>query len=194
MIQLESSELTNLIKARISFNNLLLESPIGKDAKGNRGSYLSLEALQEATIHLMSQVGLYIEQTTMCSDGKEYLVTTLRHTSGEYVRSVGYLYKEEESMDGELAKLCGAMMTYKQRYQWRSILNVGRGSEDIEDDGSKCVTKAQSFELYTLMKDHRDIQSQVFEYYKISHCDQLPADKYEEAKRTIKAKIAAKIK
>jgi hypothetical protein len=186
-LKMESDELQELIKARLQFNKLLLESPIGKDAQGNRGSYLSLEALQEATIQLMNQVGLFIEQTTLCDNGKEYLVSTLRHSSGQYTRSIGYLYKEEDAMDCEFAKLCGAMMTYKQRYQWRSILNVGRGSEDVENEPShsNTVTKQQSFELYNLMKDRKDIMSLVFKRYDIKHCDNIPKDKYEEVKTII---------
>lgn len=132
-LKLESDDLKELIKARLEFDKLIQNNPIGKDAKGNRGEYLSLEGLQEATIAIMEPLGLTIKQTTDCENGKEYLITTLRHRSGQYERSVGYLFKEEDNMDGELAKLCGAIMTYKQRYQWRSILGVGRGSEDVEN-------------------------------------------------------------
>lgn len=132
-LKLESDDLKDLIKARLEFDKAIQNNPIGKDAKGNRGAYLSLEGLQEATIAIMEPLGLTIKQTTDCENGKEYLITTLRHKSGQFERSVGYLFKEEDSMDGELAKLCGAIMTYKQRYQWRSILGIGRGSEDVED-------------------------------------------------------------
>lgn len=194
-LQLESNELQELIKARIAFNALLLESPIGKDAKSNRGSYVSLEALQEATIHLMNQVGLYVEQVTVCGEGKEYLVTTLRHISGQYTRSIGYLFEELPNMDALKAQEYGKLMTYKQRYQWRSILNVGRGSEDAEDCAPKSntITKQQSFELYNLFKDHPEIKAQFFEYYGIGHSDDLPTEKFSEAKKILEAKIAKKL-
>jgi hypothetical protein len=194
-LQLESSELQELIKARIAFNDRLLESPIGKDAKSNRGSYLSLEALQESTIHLMNQVGLYIEQTTLCDNGKEYLVTTLRHISGQYTRSVGYLFEELANMDAMKAQEYGKIMTYKQRYQWRSILNVGRDSEDIEEAAPKSntISKQQSFELYNLFKDHPEIKAKFFEYYGISHSDELPTDKFLEAKKVLEANVSKKL-
>ena len=194
-VQLESNELQELIKARIAFNVMLMESPIGKDAKSNRGAYVSLEALQEATIHLMNQVGLYIEQVTICGDGKEYLVTMLRHVSGQYTRSIGYLYEEQGNMDALKAQEYGKLMTYKQRYQWRSILNVGRGSEDAEDVTPKAntITKQQSFELYNLFKDHPEIKAQFFEYYNIGHSDELPSEKFAEAKKILEAKIAKKL-
>lgn len=192
MIKLESDELQELIKARIAFNALLLESPIGKDAKSNRGAYLSLEALQEATIAMMNKVGLYIEQTTDCENDKEYLITTLRHISGQFTRSVGYLYEEQKNMDAIKAQECGKIMTYKQRYQWRSILNIGRGSEDAEDV-MPTITKMQSSELYNLFKDHPEIKAQFFEYYNIKHTDELPAEKFSEAKKVLEAKIARKL-
>lgn len=192
---MESADLAELIKARIAFNERLLESPIGKDAKSNRGAYLSLEALQESTIHIMNQVGLYIEQTTTCYNGREYLVTTLRHISGQYTRSVGYLFEEPTNMDALKAQECGKIMTYKQRYQWRSILNVGRGSEDAEDvmPKSNTISKQQSFELYNLFKDHPEIKAQFFEYYGIGHSDDLPIEKFSEAKKILEAKIAKKL-
>lgn len=132
-IKLESDQLDLLIKARIEFDKRILDNPISKDAKGNRGAYVSLEYLQEQTIAVMAPLGLTIKQTTIVEDGNEYLVTTLRHESGQYERSIAYLFKHEPVMDGELAKLTGSMMTYMQRYQWRTILSIGRGSEDIED-------------------------------------------------------------
>lgn len=194
-IRLESDELKDLIKARIQFNDKLLESPIGKDAKSNRGAYLSLEALQEATIYIMNQVGLYIEQTSVCENGKEYLVTTLRHVSGQFTRSVGYLFEEQANMDAMKAQECGKIMTYKQRYQWRSILNVGRGSEDAEDVAPKSntISKQQSFELYNLFKDHPEIKAQFFEYYGIGHSDELPVEKFSEAKKILEVKVAKKL-
>jgi hypothetical protein len=195
-LRIESDELSELIKARIEFDKQLLNKPIGKDAKGNRGAYMSLENLQEQTIALMAPLGLTIKQTTIVDNGNEYLVTTLRHQSGQFERSIAYLFKHEPQMDGEMAKLAGSLMTYTQRYQWRSLLGIGRGSEDIEDtdtsNDNNYITKAQSYELYNLMRDHKDIQSQMFDYYKISHSDKLPKEKFEEAKTVVKQKIAAK--
>lgn len=199
-LKLESDDLKELIKARLVFAKELMEHPIGKDTTGNRGDYISLEGLQDGTNAIMNPLGLYIEQTTDCENGKEYLITTLYHTSGQYKRSIGYLFKEEDEMDGELAKICGSIMTYKQRYQWRSILGIGRGSEDIEDiDTSeetdyKCVSEVQAKDIYFLVKDHKDIQAEVFKHYNIGHTTKLPADKYEEAKKCIIAKVAAKTK
>lgn len=197
IIRLESDNLQELIKARIQFNDMLLESPIVKDATSNKGDYVSLEALQEATITIMNKVGLYVEQTTLCENGKEYLVTTLRHISGQYTRSVGYLYEELAGMDSMKAQECGKIMTYKQRYQWRSLLNVGRGQSDAEEaidhkEIKKAPFNPKGLELWNLMKDHKDIQAQVFQYYKINNTNELPDDKFEEAKRVILAKIAAK--
>lgn len=193
-IPLESIETKEIIKARISFNNALINSPIVKDAKSNRGSYVSLEALQEGTINLMNKEGLEIEQVTVTDNGKEYLVTTLRHISGQFIRSIGYLFEEVANMDAMKAQECGKIMTYKQRYQWRAILNVGRGAEDAEDVVvSNTITKQQSYELYLLFKDHPDIKAQFFEYYGIGHSDELPSDKFIEAKKVLEAKIAKKL-
>ena len=136
-IKLESDDLKELIKARIEFNKAVAINPIEKDASSNRGDYLSLETLQEKTNAIMNPLGLYIDQTTICDNGSEYLITTLNHTSGQFRRSVGWLFKEENEMTTDLAKEFGGIMTYKQRYQWRSMLGIGRGSQDAETMDSK---------------------------------------------------------
>lgn len=200
-LKLQSDELIELTKARIKFNILMESEELIKDTKGGRGKYVTIEQLQDATKPLLSQVGLTMEQTSICDNNAEYLVTTLYHESGQFVRSVGYLYKEVEGMDAEMAQEYGKIMTYKQRYQWRSLLCLGRGSEDAEsktvenknyEQKEGCISKSQSYELYSLMKDHKDIQSQVFDFYKINNTINLPLEKFEEAKKVIQAKISKK--
>jgi hypothetical protein len=197
-LKLESDNLNELIKARIAFNKLLLETSIDKDAKSNRGSYLSLEALQEATISLMDKVGLYIEQTTACDNGKEYLITTLRHTSEQYTRSIGYLFKEEDVMDATLAQEFGKIMTYKQRYQWRSILNIGRGSEDAENSNfsrnnqytkpvlSSKISYAQENAILDIVKKHNGLKEALLKGLKIGALSDLKPQDYDTALDTAK--------
>jgi hypothetical protein len=81
----------------------------------------------------MIPLGLMIDQTTVCENESEYLITTLTHiSSGQFKNSVGWLFKEQNEMCGKIAEDLGGVLTYKQRYQWRLILGIGRGAEDAQ--------------------------------------------------------------
>ena len=203
-LQLESTELDKLIKARIAFDNEMLNNPIGKDATGNRGAYMSLENLQESTINIMIPLGLTMKQTTIVDNGNEYLVTTLRHESGQFERSIGYLFKHEPEMDDELIKLTGRLMTYMQRYQWRSMLCIGRGSEDSETvDSSKKqsyqpkpfvaqkpvekptpISLDQKNAILTIVNRHKGLEQALFKALKIGSLSDLATQDYPVALTT----------
>ena len=197
-LKLESDELNELIAARIEFDKAMLLKPIEKDATGNRGAYLSLENLQEHTIAVMAPLGLSIKQTTVVDNGNEYLVTTLRHKSGQYERSVAYLFKHEPEMDGELAKLAGSMMTYTQRYQWRSMLCVGRGQDDIESSkgsynkqasqqkvtssGPK-MSLAHQAEILKIIKGDTEAVQELCRVLDVARFEELADSEFEKLKR-----------
>jgi hypothetical protein len=190
-IPLQSEKLDKLIEARIQFDKLIASNPIAKDAKGNRGSYTSIEALQEGTIPLLNEVGLTMKQTTIVSGENEYLVTTLRHRSDQFETSVAYLYKHEPQMDGDLAKVCGAIMTYIQRYQWRSMLCLGRGSADIETMSiSPCIDRRQQDALNQLIKNNNAVKNEVLSLFKIQYIKDLRKENYDQAKEVIEALLA----
>jgi hypothetical protein len=65
--------------------------------------------------------------------------------------------------------------------------------EDGAEKDVKTISKQQSFELYNLFKDHPEIKAQFFEYYGIGHSDDLPIEKFSEAKKILEAKIAKKL-
>jgi len=129
-LKLESDDVKELMQSRWQFNIELQKVDIVKDDEGYNGKFVSLEKIQEITNAIMIPLGLMIEQTTVCADGSEYLITTLHHVpSGQFRRSIGWLFKEESGMASKTAEEFGGILTYKQRYQWRCILGVGRGED-----------------------------------------------------------------
>ncbi len=185
MIPLQSDDIVELIQAQIQFNILMEKEDIIKDSKGVRGKYAALEQLQDVTKPLLSQVGLTLEQTTFCDNNVEYLVTTLYHKSGQYVRSVGFLYNEVARND-TVQEQC-SIMTYKQRYQWRAILCLGRGSEDIEDckQPTKFIpmTACHQNEINKIVKNDKEAIEELCRVLCVKELGNLEDREYERLKK-----------
>jgi hypothetical protein len=200
MIEVNRSEkIEELTKARIEFNILMESEELKKDAKGGRGRYVTIEALQEATIPLLSKVGLTMEQITQCENNSEYLITTLYHVSGQFVRSIGYLYRQIDDMTAEVAQEYGKIMTYKQRYQWRSMLCLGRGSEDAEgkpayQQYSKPVQQAVKLEtvigltlphqneIFKIIKSDKEAENELCRVFNVKTFQAINDNDYEKLK------------
>jgi hypothetical protein len=183
-LKIQSDDIVELTKARIEFNILMESEELAKDAKGGRGNYVTIEALQDATKPLLSKVGLSMEQSTLPSNGSEYLITTLYHKSGQFSRSVGFLYKEVDNMTADDAQEYGKIMTYKQRYQWRSMLCLGRGSEDAEKSGNAIpLTVAHQNEILKIIKDDKEAIAELCRVLNISSFSIMSDKDFEKIKK-----------
>lgn len=89
--------------------------------------YLTLPQLRKDTRELLANNDLAVFQTTAPMDGQFFLVTTLSHKSGEWLR--GYYILVADMKDPQ--KL-GSVMSYAKRYAMAAILGV---VADEDDDG-----------------------------------------------------------
>lgn len=94
-----------------------------------KSSYADLGSVWDAARPVLSKYGLCIMQTTeMTSDGsKIIMVTTLAHTSGQWVKSFLPLNPAKNDSQG-----IGAAITYLRRYSLSAIVGVVC---DDDDDG-----------------------------------------------------------
>lgn len=89
--------------------------------------YLTLPKLRRDTRDYIAKNDLALFQTTMSEGGQFFLVTTLSHKSGEWLR--GYYVLVADMKDPQ--KL-GSVMSYAKRYAMSAILGV---VADDDDDG-----------------------------------------------------------
>ena len=103
-----------------------------------KSSYADLGSVWDAARPVLSKYGLCVMQTTeMNADGsKIIMVTTLAHTSGQWMKSFLPLNPSKNDSQG-----VGAALTYLRRYSLSAIVGVVC---DEDDDGETAVGRGKT--------------------------------------------------
>lgn len=112
-----------------------------------KSKYADLASVWEACRVHLSVNGLSVIQTTSDSDRGVTVITTLAHSSGEWIR--GYLTLKPVKDDPQGA---GSAITYARRYALAAM--VGVAPED--DDGNAASGKRSAQETYAVTEEKRD--------------------------------------
>lgn len=106
-----------------------------KSKQGHGYKYAELSQLTEMANELLPRHGMGHTQTTDTIDGQLVLVTTLFHSSGEWIQ--GFYPLEKAGMHKvNDAQQMGAAITYARRYTLAAILGIAQ-----EDDDAACLTR-----------------------------------------------------
>lgn len=151
-----------------------------KDSKNDffKSSYADLAACWDACRAPLSESGLAVIQTTVEKDGVVYVVTTLAHSSGQWIRGWLPVKAKDNTPQSQ-----GSGLTYSRRYALAGIVGLAQIDDDAEaaqgrgrivatDTGQKLSPKQQKFVKEFTAKVH----------------ESMTADKHEDA---IAAEIAA---
>lgn len=91
-------------------------------------SYAPLESILHAVAPALSKNGLALTQAMVVVDGKDYVETTLRHSSGQSISNRIPLFVRDEG-----PQAYGSALTYARRYGVTLLLCI---SADDDDDGN----------------------------------------------------------
>ena len=110
--------------------------PVAKNKKNAhlKSEYADLNAFIEASRQAISKNGLAVVQTFGQTERGLEVVTTLMHSSGQWIKSSLVLKAEKESLHG-----AGSLITYCRKYSYAAILNIAPGEVDLDDDGNDAV-------------------------------------------------------
>ena len=119
---------------------------VGKDSSGKAVEryYSSLEAIIEKVRPILSRHGIALLQTGVVAEsGQLMCYTRLIHSSGESVEGHWPVF---EAKDNRLhpAQAMGQGWTYARRYSLASILGIGTGDKDIDDNEPQKAEQRQS--------------------------------------------------
>jgi hypothetical protein len=114
-------------------------APIHKDAKGQHSKYATIQSVLAAITPTLTECGLAVTQTFSTDiQGRQLLITTLRHVSGQTITSSVPLVAE----GGRNAlHAWGGAVTYQRRYALLAMLNLAAGIDD--DDGDSLDRRIQ---------------------------------------------------
>lgn len=210
--KLESDALDAIIPALCKAK---LEFPaIEKGVKGARSKYAAIEDFLNAINPRLGKYGLFLSQAEQMFSvdqgvqGPTFLVTTIYHASGQFIRSIAPLVPPQDlSSKGtdNIFQLYGGQLTYRKRYMIASILGIAAENED--DDGESlqgaynkpsflqqravalptrdAITKEQVELLEAEVKDLPELKDRFLKSRNITNFSQLQADRFSSELRAI---------
>ena len=136
-MSMQSENIIELTKALVMAQGEMM--PAVKDSVNSffKSKYADFASVVEASRPSLIKYGLCVMQTTTVSGDKNTLVTTLAHTSGQWIKSEILINPVKNDPQG-----LGAAMTYLRRYSYAAM--VGVVTED--DDGETAVGRGQAAE------------------------------------------------
>lgn len=116
-----------------------------KDEKGSFGSFASLASVRDTITPPLSKYDLSLVQTFDADQFGDYLVTTLLHKSGQWIRGRMRLQLEKPTMQG-----LGSATSYSRRYSESAMVNLAQEDDDAQQSerdslgGKKAAPSASS--------------------------------------------------
>lgn len=125
----QSTEINELAAALAKAQGQL--TPAAKDADNPffKSSYATLDSIWRVARAPLSSNGLAVVQIPMYDESGMYLITTLMHASGQWLRSYYRINPVKADPQG-----IGSALTYARRYALAAIVGVTTADED--DDGN----------------------------------------------------------
>lgn len=120
-----STEIKNISKALIAAHKKIGHAMKDKTNPHFKSTYATLESVIDASKDALSDNELMVAQTTKDDN---ILVTTLIHSSGEFLQSEMKLILQKNDMQG-----LGSALSYARRYSLAAILNISQ----TDDDGNE---------------------------------------------------------
>lgn len=184
--------------------------PAIKDSKNPffKSSYADLSSVWTACKDALSKNGLAIIQTMDMKEGQNVLITTLAHSSGQWMRSCLPILSEKNNAQG-----MGSAITYMRRYALSAIVGVTCDEDDDanaacssskNENGKKvdcekeCITMEQAKIIEEMLANCDDIYAaNVEKYYKnkfkISEWAYLPQSEYSKIYTNVNSKLKNKV-
>lgn len=109
---------------------------ISADDSGFKGKFLSLSGMINQVREPLRKNNLSFTQEITEFDSRPYIVTVVRHGSGQWIRSKTPLYfiqRSEIKTGQDFHQECGKTISYMRRYALESILGIKGGDREDYD-------------------------------------------------------------
>ena len=142
-----SEEIVELVGALNKFQAAITSVKKEADNPFFHAKYADLDSVWDMLRKPLTENGLAVTQTTETSEDKLFLLTTLFHTSGQWMNTqypiVPMKQRARDDGGGWIAsddpQSLGSAITYARRYSLSALLGVSSGEPD--DDGEKAMAR-----------------------------------------------------
>jgi hypothetical protein len=137
------SDAVNEIAASLAKAQSQIEHAL-KDSKNPhfKSSFASLASVINATRDGLTANGISVAQQTVPRDGQLFVVTTLFHSSGQWIRSFTPVIFTKQDAQG-----MGSGMTYARRYALAAMVGISQEDDDGNEASKPRQTASQPREI-----------------------------------------------
>lgn len=132
-MQLNSESIDQIATALAKAQSSMKTPEKDKQNPHFKNKYASLGSILSATKGALNSNGISLSQLLVEIGVRQFLVTTLMHSSGQWIRSYMYIRLDDKAT----AQQMGSFLTYAKRYSLCAILGV---DADEDDDGELAST------------------------------------------------------
>jgi hypothetical protein len=190
--QTQSAELGALAAALVKAQTVMEGAKETETNPYFKSSYADLKSVWAACKVPLTSNGLSIVQTVENGGEKAYLVTTLLHTSGQWIRSYMPILMTKQD-----AQSLGSAITYCRRYALAAIVGVC----PVDDDGEAAIgrdskkeveppiSKMQADELEFLLQYRGDVRDRMLDWVGVDYIKEIPASLYTKVVGHVKTEL-----
>jgi hypothetical protein len=173
---LHSTEISEIAKALSKVQSVLEGASKSSVNPHFKSKYSDLRSIWDSLRDILPENGLSVTQIMSPIDGRDYMITMLMHTSGQWIKSVLPLMIEKVTSQG-----LGSAISYSRRYALAAI--VGVYQEDDDGNAATFISRKQVAELVSLLKGHSEIHSHLMTQLAKTNTlalDKIQVDDYEK--------------
>lgn len=151
-----------------------------------KSRYADFASVWETCRAPLTKHGLSVSQLPIGRDGLFGVRTILMHVSGEWISEE--LLLPVTKQDPQAA---GSAITYARRYSLSGIVCLATEDDDDGNKGSETagvITEKQAKTISDSIDEKGADRDKFCEFFKISSISEMPANKYDEAVKLLKAK------
>lgn len=158
-----------------------------------KSKYADLASVWNACKKPLSSNGLCVLQTIENSEDRMFLVTTLAHSSGQWIKSQMPILMTKQD-----PQALGSAITYCRRYALAAMVGVCPADDDAEDAMRTArkpeiatIGKQQVDEIEHLLGDRQELREKLLKWAGVNAISEIPTTKYHSVIKSIETKIAA---
>lgn len=182
-------------KVRMALKDAQLEiGPIMANAKAQYGKYTDIHGIIVATTPFLHKYDLCVDsRLEEKADGKIYMITTLTHTSGQFISSRVSLPDIKQTTRNECQEI-GSMISYFRRYSVSALLNLA----EADDDGNSAAkfkrqpmisNKPTNEQVAVLLEELKSIPKEkaatIWSSFNVKNTNELTLDIYNAMRNAI---------
>lgn len=166
-MELQSEKINELIAALAKAQGKMDNAKQDKINPFFKSKYADLASIMEACRKVLSEHELAVVQTSCPVDGVNMLITTLAHSSGQWMRAllpINPVKNDPQAM--------GSAMTYMKRYALAAIVGIATEDDDGEKASrgngkeTKTISEKQAGLLFVKLKDDPEYRKELEEFFK----------------------------